>query len=75
MELEKSLSAKKTFLIGALANAIATLITYPVQVVQAKMRVSGLLWFKPKHNFGNYTNNILVLEMFGVSFYNNATFI
>ena len=43
MELEKSLSAKKTFLIGALANAMATLITYPVQVVQAKMRVSTLL--------------------------------
>ena len=40
MELDKSLSGAKTFLIGALANAIATLITYPIQVVQAKMRVS-----------------------------------
>ena len=40
MELDKSLSGTKTFLIGALANAIATLITYPIQVVQAKMRVS-----------------------------------
>jgi hypothetical protein len=43
MELDRSLSAKKTFLIGALANAIATLITYPVQVVQAKMRVRRFL--------------------------------
>ena len=42
MELEKSLSAKKTFLIGALANAMATLITYPVQVVQAKMHITLL---------------------------------
>ena len=40
MELETALSPQKTFLIGAFANAIATLITYPVQVVQAKMRVS-----------------------------------
>ena len=39
--MEKTgLSAEKTFLIGAFANAIATLITYPVQVIQAKMRVS-----------------------------------
>ena len=41
MELETALSPQKTFLIGAFANAIATLITYPVQVVQAKMRVSS----------------------------------
>ena len=41
MELDRSLSGTKTFLIGALANAIATLITYPIQVVQAKMRVSN----------------------------------
>lgn len=41
MELDKSLSGTKTFFIGALANAIATLITYPIQVVQAKMRHGG----------------------------------
>ena len=46
MELETALSPQKTFLIGAFANAIATLITYPVQVVQAKMRVSTNIFFK-----------------------------
>jgi len=45
MELETALSPQKTFLIGAFANAIATLITYPVQVVQAKMRVSTFLTY------------------------------
>ena len=46
MELDKSLSGTKTFFIGALANAIATLITYPIQVVQAKMRVSCRFFLK-----------------------------
>ena len=51
MELETALSPQKTYLIGAFSNAIATLITYPVQVVQAKMRVST--YFKVyKYIFG-----------------------
>ena len=32
------LSPGKAFLIGALASACATLITYPIQVVQTKLR-------------------------------------
>ena len=34
------LSPSKAFFMGAFASAIATIITYPVQVVQAKSRVS-----------------------------------
>jgi adenine nucleotide transporter 17 len=33
------LSPSKAFMMGALASVIATLITYPVQVVQTKSRV------------------------------------
>lgn len=36
------LSPSKAFFMGAFASAIATIITYPVQVVQAKSRVSYL---------------------------------
>ena len=36
------LSPSKAFLMGALASAIATLVTYPVQVIQTKLRVSYL---------------------------------
>ena len=38
-----NLSTEKAFLVGAMSNAIATLITYPVQVIQARMRVNFLL--------------------------------
>jgi len=38
---ETQLSPLKAFLIGALASAVATVITYPVQVVQTKSRHGG----------------------------------
>ena len=38
---QSQLSPLKAFLIGALGSAIATLITYPVQVVQTKSRHGG----------------------------------
>ena len=42
--IENPISATNAFIIGAFANAIATLITYPIQVVQATMRVSSLIF-------------------------------
>ena len=38
---QSQLSPLKAFLIGALASAVATLITYPVQVLQLKSRHGG----------------------------------
>jgi hypothetical protein len=40
---EKNLSAFKAFLLGAFASAIATTLTYPIQVVQTKSRVNKCL--------------------------------
>ena len=40
---ESQLSPAKAFFIGALASAIATVITYPIQVVQTKARVSSAI--------------------------------
>ena len=42
------LSPSKAFFMGAFASAIATIITYPVQVVQTKARVSLIRNGKPK---------------------------
>ena len=36
----KELSAFTYFMLGALAKMVATLITYPLQVVQSRLRVS-----------------------------------
>ena len=60
--MDKSLSGTKTFLIGALSNAIATLITYPIQVVQAKMRVSCV-----KHEFKKI--NAISIKLLSTIFY------
>ena len=42
---QSQLSPGKAFLTGALASACATLVTYPIQVVQTKLRgVSSKFW-------------------------------
>ena len=35
----------QAFLLGALASAVATTITYPIQVVQTKSRVSSTILY------------------------------
>ena len=39
---QKSLSAFEAFLVGAFSSAVATTVTYPIQVVQTKCRVRSL---------------------------------
>lgn len=34
------LTAKEAFLVGALAKAVATVVTYPLQVIQSRLRAS-----------------------------------
>ena len=45
------LSPSKAFFMGAFASAIATIITYPVQVVQAKSRVIEYALFSKSEKF------------------------
>ena len=64
------LSPSKAFFMGAFASAIATIITYPVQVVQAKSRVSYLslivtFWLNDDRSLT--ISELNVLYLFGIS--------
>ena len=46
--LLQELSGLTYFIIGAISKMVATFVTYPIQVVQSKLRVSALVKYDDK---------------------------